>query len=295
MGKPKLIITVKTARLTRDTDAFGSMEPYCKIKYDGIKQKTKVSQGGKAPSWDETFSFNLSTSTVLNIAVWDKDTFSNDEVGSTQLDINTLKAHGGLVDWVKLYHKGKDAGEVYCEISIVDKSGEYPGAPVPGAFPTPAPGGFPTPAPGGFPTPAPGGFPTPAPAPVPAPSVFPTPAPAPAPMPGGFPTPTPVPAPGGYPTPAPGGYPDPNAYPMPTPGFPAPTPAYPSHGGYPVPGAPGATFVPMGGVATTACNPKCKKCHGTGINSKNGKKCKKAKKWEEEEEIKQQLIKQLLE
>lgn len=114
MSKPKIIITVKTARLTRDTDAMGSMEPYCKIKYDGIKQKTKVhSSGGKTPTWDQTFSFDLTSCSVLTIAVWDKDTFSNDEVGTAQLDVNTLKAHGGMIDWVKIFHNGKEAGEVY--------------------------------------------------------------------------------------------------------------------------------------------------------------------------------------
>lgn len=56
----KLVITPKTARLTRDTDSLGSMEPYCKLKYDGIKQKTKVdSSGGKTPNWNETFTFEV--------------------------------------------------------------------------------------------------------------------------------------------------------------------------------------------------------------------------------------------
>lgn len=60
MTKDKLVITPKTARLTRDTDALGSMEPYCKLKYDGIKQKTKVdSSGGKTPNWNETFTFEV--------------------------------------------------------------------------------------------------------------------------------------------------------------------------------------------------------------------------------------------
>ena len=120
----KLVITPKTARLTRDTDSLGSMEPYCKLKYDGIKQKTKVdSSGGKTPNWSETFTYEVTSCTILIVSVWESDTFANEEVGTAEIDVNKLKTYGGLSDWVKLYYKGKDAGEIYVEIMYVGKDG----------------------------------------------------------------------------------------------------------------------------------------------------------------------------
>ena len=244
MGKGKLVITVKTARLTRDTDTLGKMEPYCKLKYDGVKQKTKVHKsGGKTPSWDETFTYDVTDCTILTIAIWDKDTFSNDEVGTAQLDVNTLKTHGGLTDWVKLQHKGKEVGEIYVEIMYVDKSGAKPGGvmPAPAPAPVPIPGGH-----GGH-----GGYPVPAPAPMPVPVPgghhMPTPGVYPSPVPGAFPTPSPTPGahyspmPGGHHVPSPGGVPG---------GIPGVMPG--SHGG----------------------DPSCHKCYGSGYNSKKGKSCK---------------------
>lgn len=224
MGKGKLIITAKTARLTRDTETFGKMDPYCKLRYDGIKQKTKVHKsGGKNPSWDETFTYVVTDCTILTVSVWDQDTFSSDEVGSVQLDVNALKAEGGLTDWVKLQYKGKDAGEVFLEIMYVDKSKPKPGGFVPAPAPVPTPTPVPVPAPAPIPTPVP----VPAPAPMPSPA--PAPAPKPVPKPGKhhkhtpdihpFPHHDPFQLPEGFPMP-PGMFPGPEGFPFPHHGFP---------------------------------------------------------------------------
>ena len=61
-GKGTIVIIPKTARLTRDTEMFGSMDPYVKVKYDGQKYKTKVHNGGgKNPSWNDTLSFKATS------------------------------------------------------------------------------------------------------------------------------------------------------------------------------------------------------------------------------------------
>jgi len=127
MGEDKIVISVKTARLERDTDTFGSMEPYCKIKYEENKIKTKVdSSGGKNPNWDETFTLEVGSSPSLTISVWDSDTFSNEEIGTAVIQIDHLKANGGLTDWLKLSYQDKNVGEVYVEIIYVSKDGHHP-------------------------------------------------------------------------------------------------------------------------------------------------------------------------
>ena len=49
-----LNITVVEAKLTRDTETFGKMDPYVVITNDGQKYKTKVLDGaGKTPKWNQ--------------------------------------------------------------------------------------------------------------------------------------------------------------------------------------------------------------------------------------------------
>ena len=153
MTKDKIVVTVKWARLIRDTDTFGSMEPYCKLKYDGNKQKTKIDKsGGKTPTWNETFTYELTHCTVIVIAVWDSDTFSNDEIGTAEIDINVIKSYGSLTDWIKLKHKGKEAGEIYCEIMYMPLGG------APASIYTPPPGDYHMPAPVPMHIPAPASY-----------------------------------------------------------------------------------------------------------------------------------------
>lgn len=55
-----LDITVIEARLTRDTETFGKMDPYCKISTRQQNFKTAVKNGaGKTPTWNETFQVDV--------------------------------------------------------------------------------------------------------------------------------------------------------------------------------------------------------------------------------------------
>ena len=49
----KLKLTVVEAKLTRDTEFFGKMDPFCIIEYRQERHKTQVKQNaGKTPKWD---------------------------------------------------------------------------------------------------------------------------------------------------------------------------------------------------------------------------------------------------
>ena len=83
-----------SALLTRDTDTFSNMvrlsstqDPYVIIEVGGIKKKTKThKEGGKKPHWDDVFTFQPKE-TKMTIKVMDKDTLSDDLVGSTTIDL----------------------------------------------------------------------------------------------------------------------------------------------------------------------------------------------------------------
>lgn len=52
----KIFIKIKEAKLKRDTDAIGKMDPYCIIDINDINKKTKVlKSAGKNPIWMEEF------------------------------------------------------------------------------------------------------------------------------------------------------------------------------------------------------------------------------------------------
>lgn len=114
MGKGTIVVIPKTARLVRDINYFATMDPYVKLKYNGVKQKTKVDKnGGKNPSWNETFSFKETDCTLMYVAVWNENTFSHEVICEAKIDIPALISHGAFKDWVKMNYKGKEAGELW--------------------------------------------------------------------------------------------------------------------------------------------------------------------------------------
>ena len=53
-------ITLIEAKLTRDTEFFGKMSPYCTMVFRNKKFKTKVlDYAGKTPKWNETFTIEI--------------------------------------------------------------------------------------------------------------------------------------------------------------------------------------------------------------------------------------------
>ena len=238
----KIVIEVKTARLYRDTDTWSKMDPYVVLMCGGEKKKSKTHNGGgKNPIWNQSLTLKY-VDTNMTVQVWDKDTTSDDFVGGGAIDLSAAAVSGGLKDWVSIQYKGKDAGQVYLEISFTtDKAAAMPTyapatAPATSYYAAPAPA--PAYAPPGYAPTAPGVY---APAPAPAPA-YPTAAyaapgyAAPAPgyaAPAPAPTYAPAPVPGYAPAPAPG------YAPAPAPGYaPAPAPAYAP------PATPGATYAP---------------------------------------------------
>eukprot|EP00345_Euplotes_harpa_P009808 CAMPEP_0168354706 /NCGR_PEP_ID=MMETSP0213-20121227/24068_1 /TAXON_ID=151035 /ORGANISM="Euplotes harpa, Strain FSP1.4" /LENGTH=164 /DNA_ID=CAMNT_0008366683 /DNA_START=13 /DNA_END=504 /DNA_ORIENTATION=- len=139
----KLIVEPKTARLFRDTDTFGKMDPYVTLNCGSEKKKTKTHHsGGKNPSWTDCLNIKC-TDTTLTITVWDEDVGSDDFVGCGTVDVSSVVASGGYKDWIKIYHKGKEAGEVYLEITPV--SGKTKDAFYSSTMPMYAPAPAPTP------------------------------------------------------------------------------------------------------------------------------------------------------
>ena len=109
-------ILVQEAKLTRDTEMFGKMDPYVKITSGGTTFKTKVLDGaGKTPKWNQAFDIAFSSQDdKVVVSVFDEDVTSDDKVGECNTTIRQLLGSRSLT----ITHKNKSAGEVFFEASV---------------------------------------------------------------------------------------------------------------------------------------------------------------------------------
>ena len=81
----RLTVRPKCAKLTRDTEFFGKMDPYVVVKIGSFTQTSSVhSSGGKFPSWQDSLTFNLAGEQTMEVEVWYKDKMKKDHLVSTE-------------------------------------------------------------------------------------------------------------------------------------------------------------------------------------------------------------------
>ena len=87
-----LHLLLQSAVLERNTEAFGKMDPYCKIKYLGQEYKSKVhNDGGKTPVWDEIIELEVGPHNGrMHVGIWDDDIGTDDLIGELLLEISEL-------------------------------------------------------------------------------------------------------------------------------------------------------------------------------------------------------------
>ena len=109
-----LIVKPISARLTRDTDTFGKMDPYCIFKIGTMKQTSKThSSGGKMPKWNDILTFNITNADKMQVEVWDKDSASSDDlVGIALIDLKQVTQSAGSTNRYPLTYKGRSSGEI---------------------------------------------------------------------------------------------------------------------------------------------------------------------------------------
>ena len=107
------------AKLTRDTETFGNMDPYVVLMIGNHKERTAVhNEGGKFPSWKDAFVFTVQGHETMKLAVWDRDTMSNDDlVGETTIQVNTLMKPGNNDQWFPITYKNRGSGQIRLNFS----------------------------------------------------------------------------------------------------------------------------------------------------------------------------------
>ena len=127
MSSGRLNLTVVEAKLIRDTETFGKMDPYCVLNLRGQKYKTNVLDGaGKNPKWNQTFDIVVhSTADDMTVVVWDEEVMSDDLVGEATIRIADLIAggSGSAGAWLDIYYKKQKAGQVLMKCNWINDAG----------------------------------------------------------------------------------------------------------------------------------------------------------------------------
>jgi Ca2+-dependent lipid-binding protein len=76
----KLVLHVEEATLKRDTETFGTMDPYCKTVFNGKDYKTATkTDAGKHPKWNYRMELEIEDlMDKITFNVYNKNTFSDD-------------------------------------------------------------------------------------------------------------------------------------------------------------------------------------------------------------------------
>ena len=126
----KLKLHIIEANLTRDTEVFSKMDPFCKLQMRDQTYKTKVLNGaGKKPKWNEMWEIDVKyIGDDLYIECRDEDVTSSDEIGVATIKLSSLCAGGGMDEWFDLTYKGKKSGTIHLK-GVFTPHGAQPAAP----------------------------------------------------------------------------------------------------------------------------------------------------------------------
>lgn len=107
-------MTLMQAKLTRNTETFGKMDPYCIVKYREEEHKTQTkNNAGKTPVWNQTFDLDIKyIGDDIEVSVLDEDVCKSDLIGQCKFKPSTLSVPGGITEWFDIEYHGKKAGQI---------------------------------------------------------------------------------------------------------------------------------------------------------------------------------------
>lgn len=113
-----IAIKVIGCQLTRDTELFGKMDPYCFLQVGDQKAMTSVKiDAGKKCDWNETFTFYVKEGDLLKFQVYDEDPGADDLVGEGSLTVSSSYTEKQSFAFALSYNN-KGAGEIQLEIQF---------------------------------------------------------------------------------------------------------------------------------------------------------------------------------
>ena len=111
----KLELLILEAKLDRDTEVFGKMDPYVVINNRMEKFRTKTQDGaGKNPYWNEVVTLDVKyIGDDMQIWVKDEEVCTDELIGEATVKLSALCVEGGIDDWWTITFEGKKAGMLH--------------------------------------------------------------------------------------------------------------------------------------------------------------------------------------
>ncbi|KAJ1655502.1 hypothetical protein IWQ61_004759 [Dispira simplex] len=124
-NRGRLQIYVAEGRNLTNRDFFGKQDPFLEFTLGTIKKRTRVDKkGGCNPKWKEDLVFDVPHDVKsLTMRCFDRDVSSNDDIGSSSIDLFRVFEEEEVHSWFKIQRKGKFAGEIYLEFTFTPAGG----------------------------------------------------------------------------------------------------------------------------------------------------------------------------
>ncbi|KAK3267600.1 hypothetical protein CYMTET_23856 [Cymbomonas tetramitiformis] len=96
MPPGSLHVNVLQAHRLRDSQTFGTQDPYCVVKVGRAVNKTKThTDGGTNPVWNERFVYSLQTEEEVEISIWNKNQLmTDDSLGTVRIPLMKVFTDG---------------------------------------------------------------------------------------------------------------------------------------------------------------------------------------------------------
>lgn len=104
MTSGKLRLHIIDAKLTRDTETFGKMDPYVIINTREQRIRTRTAQDqGKTPKWNEVMEIDVKyIGDDLHLQVFDEDVTCSDIIGENNIKLSSFCVGNGIDEWFEI-------------------------------------------------------------------------------------------------------------------------------------------------------------------------------------------------
>ncbi|KAI9473518.1 MAG: C2 domain-containing protein [Benjaminiella poitrasii] len=121
-GSTMIQVSLIEARNLKAMDRGGTSDPYCRVRVGNkALYKTHHIKKTLSPDWNESFTTQVASSTVLNFKVKDHNKLNDVDIGEHQFQVGQYLKAGqqtGFDGWLTLSPEG--TGEIHVKLAIVD-------------------------------------------------------------------------------------------------------------------------------------------------------------------------------
>ncbi|KAG2203033.1 hypothetical protein INT47_013249 [Mucor saturninus] len=124
MSKPRiigeLVIVAYKARHLPERELVGKQDPFVVFRLGEVTKKTKTDlRGGQHPTWDDQVNLPVpEKKKVVIVQLFDEDAKRQELISECELDITKALEEGEDDDWYQLHYKGREAGQIYLELTF---------------------------------------------------------------------------------------------------------------------------------------------------------------------------------